>query len=189
MNFANKVTVFRIVSIPFFVACILYYTTERDFLRFIALAIFLLAVVSDTIDGYIARIRKQETKIGSILDPLADKLLLSFTFLLLFFIKDLPQGIKPPLWLVLIVVSRDIIIILGAAIIFVVKKDIEIIPTKWGKYATFFQMATVVLVLLQWQGAVIFWRICGILTIVSGLDYLIKGVKILGAVDRLGSNN
>ena len=184
MNLANKVSIFRIASIPFFIACILYYTPERDFLRFFALGIFLLAVVSDAIDGLIARLGRQKTKIGSILDPLADKFLLSIAFLVLFFLQGLPDGIRPPLWIVLIVVSRDVIVILGAAVIFIIKKDLEVIPTKWGKFATFFQMATISFILLQWQAAVFFWRFAGLFTVISGLDYLIKGVKILSAVDH-----
>ncbi|MCM8771391.1 MAG: CDP-alcohol phosphatidyltransferase family protein, partial [Candidatus Omnitrophica bacterium] len=69
MNIANKVSIFRILSIPFFIACIAYYSPERDFLRFIALGIFFLAVVSDAIDGYLARKSKIKSSAGLVLDP------------------------------------------------------------------------------------------------------------------------
>ena len=187
MTLANKFSTFRIASIPFFIACFLYYSPDKDFLRFVALGIFLLAVISDAADGYIARVGKQKTKLGSILDPIADKFLLSISFLALYLLKNLPSGVRPPLWIVLTVVSRDIIVILGAAVIFIVKKDLEIIPTKWGKFATFFQMLTVVLILLQYKVMVVFW-LAGLLTIVSGLDYLIKGAKTLSAFDHTSNN-
>lgn len=83
MNFANKISVFRILSVPFFVACLLYYSDQRQFLRIVALAIFCLAVVSDAVDGYIARKSKQHSPAGLILDPLGDKLLLMSAFICL----------------------------------------------------------------------------------------------------------
>ncbi len=76
LTFANKITICRILAVPFFIATVLYYSPQRDHLRYAALGIFLFAVISDVIDGYIARTRHQKTRAGAILDPLADKLLL-----------------------------------------------------------------------------------------------------------------
>ena len=84
LTFANKVTVGRILLVPFFIATVLYLSDSRPNLRYIALGLFLLAVISDVIDGYIARTHHQKTKAGAILDPLADKILLISAFICLY---------------------------------------------------------------------------------------------------------
>jgi len=81
---ANKLTVFRILLVPVFVWTVLCYSPDKDYLRFVAFGIFLFAVLLDVFDGYIARKLHQETKLGSILDPLADKFLLISTYFCLF---------------------------------------------------------------------------------------------------------
>ena len=87
MNIANKISTFRILSVPFFIACLLYYTPEKEYLKNLALVIFVLGVISDGLDGYIARKAKMQSTAGLILDPLGDKLLLisAFVFSLIFF--------------------------------------------------------------------------------------------------------
>ena len=76
MNLANRITILRVLLIPFFIACGLYYGDGREYLRFVALGIFLLATLSDAVDGGIARLKNQVTELGMILDPIADKLLI-----------------------------------------------------------------------------------------------------------------
>ncbi len=179
MNIANKISLFRILSTPFFIGTVLYYNTQRDYLRYISLGIFLLAALSDAIDGYIARTRKQKTRIGTILDPLADKLLLSSAFLCLYVKRSFIHGISIPLWVVLIVISRDIIIIAGSCLIFMVRQDLELVPTSWGKFTTAFQMFTIILVLLQFKHAYLGWWVASALTVISGIQYLRGGFRIL----------
>lgn len=184
MNFANKISTSRILSVPFFVASLIYYSAEREFLRWIALAIFTLAVISDAVDGYIARKSKQQSKAGLVLDPLGDKLIIMSAFICLSFEKF---AFRFPLWVTFIVISRDLIILLGAIVIFIVKKDINVSPTKWGKFTTTFQMLAVLTLLLQIRAAFIFWWFAVIFTVISGLDYIHKGFKILYAVDTAKS--
>jgi len=129
MNLANRISIFRILLIPFFIACILYYGEGREYLRFVALCIFLLATVSDAVDGGIARFRSQVTELGRILDPLADKLLIISAFISLSMIKVAPETMRIPAWAVLTVISRDIIILLGALVIYIVKQNIVVFPT------------------------------------------------------------
>jgi cardiolipin synthase len=181
MNFANKISTFRILSVPFFIACLIYYSEQRDYLRFVALAIFFLAVVSDAVDGYIARKEKLKSKAGLILDPLADKLLLMSAFICLY---RIPLPIKFPLQVILIVISRDVIILLGAVVIYMVKQEIKIYPTVWGKLTTIFQMLSVVFVLLQWQFSFIFWWTAVFFTVISGAGYIKRGVNLLYALDN-----
>lgn len=167
---------------PFFVACFLYYSPSREYLRFAALFIFVLGVISDAADGYIARKSKLQSKAGLVLDPLGDKLLLMSAFICLTFVDRF--DIKFPLWVTLIVLSRDIIIILGAVVIYIVKQGIEVFPTRWGKLTTTAQMSVVIIVLLQWRFAFIFWWLAVILTVISGIDYVRKGFKVLYALDN-----
>ena len=180
LTFANKVTIFRILSVPVFIASVLYYNPQKDFLRFISLGIFSLAVISDVIDGYIARTRRQKTKAGAILDPLADKLLLISAFICLYMVSsNFPGGMRFPLWLVLIVVSRDLFILLGSGIIYLTQGDLEVVPTKWGKSTTFFQVLSVIAIFLQFQFSLVIWILTVGFTVISGIGYMRKGVKIL----------
>ncbi|MDD4941507.1 MAG: CDP-alcohol phosphatidyltransferase family protein [Candidatus Omnitrophica bacterium] len=179
MNFANKISTFRIVSVPFFVACLVYYSQDpasREYLRFVALGIFGLGVISDAVDGYIARRAKQQSKAGLILDPLGDKLLLMSAFICLYLA---PLPVRFPLPVILVVISRDILILLGAVVIFIVKQEINIVPTRWGKLTTTFQMASVILVLIQWEYAFVCWWTAVFFTAISGTDYVMRGFKTL----------
>lgn len=179
LTFANKVTVGRILAVPFFIAMILYYDPRRDYYRYIILGIFLLAVVTDVIDGYIARTRKQKTKAGAILDPLADKLLLISAFICLYMVGGMLGPITFPLWFVLTIISRDVILLLGSMIIYVVHGNLSITPTKWGKATTFFQILCVVGILLQWPWVVIVWYAAVFFTFISGVGYIRNGIKVL----------
>lgn len=184
MNFANKISAFRILSVPFFISSLIYYAPQRDILRFVALGIFILGVFSDVVDGYIARKSKQKSRAGLVLDPLGDKLLLVSAFICLYLIEGFPLGIRFPLWVVLIVVSRDVIILLGAVVIFIIKQDINVSPTRWGKLTTIFQMLSIMAVLIQFRFSYIFWSIAVFFTVISGMDYIKRGFRILYAVDN-----
>lgn len=184
MNIANKISIFRILSVPFFIASLMYYSPSKDFLRFVALGIFLSAVISDTVDGYIARKSKQKTKAGLVLDPLADKILLISAFICLHLTNGLPKGIRFPLWITLIVISRDAIILLGAVVIYFIKQNLEIYPTRWGKLTTTFQMSSVIGVLIQFKLTYLLWIAAGFFTVISGIDYIKRGFKVLYALDN-----
>jgi CDP-diacylglycerol--glycerol-3-phosphate 3-phosphatidyltransferase len=187
MNFANKISIFRILSVPFFIASLIYYSSERDYLRFVALGIFILAVISDAVDGYIARKENLKSRAGLILDPLADKLLLMSGFI---FLYKFPVGeITFPREVILIVISRDAIILLGALVVYIVRQDIKISPTVWGKLTTIFQMLSIIIIILQFQFAPFFWWLAVLFTIISGLDYIRRGINILYALDNSRNNH
>ncbi len=187
MNFANKISTFRILSVPFFIASIIYYAPERDYFRFVALVIFILGVISDAVDGYIARKSGQKSKAGLILDPLGDKLLLSSAFICLYFQSSF--SIRFPAWVAFIVISRDVIILLGAMVIFIVKQEINVSPTRWGKLTTTFQMFSVIAVLLQLKYAYLSWWLAVLFTVISGMDYVKRGFKVLYALDNHRNNH
>ena len=184
MNIANKISTFRILTVPFFIACLLYYSPQKAYLRFVALIIFILAVFSDAVDGYFARKKKQYTPAGLILDPLGDKVLLVSAFI---FLHLVDTGIKFPLWVSFIVVSRDAIILLGIIAIFLVGQKLDIHPTIWGKMNTGFQMASVISVLMRFRFSYILWSIAVFFTVISGIDYIRKGFGVLYAAS--GNNN
>lgn len=188
MNFANKISTFRIICVPFFIACLIYYfqDTTQNYLRYIATGIFVLAMISDAVDGYIARKAKMQSKAGLILDPLGDKLLLMSSFICLY---ASPLPIRFPLFVIIVVISRDLLILLGAVVIFIVKQEINILPTKWGKLTTIFQMSSVLAVLLQWEIAVVLWSIAVFFTTISGIDYIMRGFKILYNSNNGDSSN
>jgi len=179
MTFANKITLFRIISIPFFIAALALYTPERAYLKMVALGLFLLAVVSDVIDGALARAHRQKTPAGAILDPVADKTLLISAFLLLYRVAKAHLAVALPLWVVILVVSRDVILLIGGGLILMVDKNRSIEPTAWGKATTFFQMATVTGIILEIPAVrYVWWTMC-LLTAASGVDYARRGIHAL----------
>ena len=179
MNLANKITIFRILLIPFFIASLLYYGGGREYLRFVALAIFAIASFTDAIDGGIARSRNQTTELGSILDPIADKLLIISGFISLSIIGSIPINLRIPAWAVLAVITRDIIIVLGFLIMYFLKGHMSIKPSLLGKITTFFQMVAILATLATFRHGRFFIYPAIFFTILSGIDYIWRGSKEL----------
>ncbi len=187
MNLANWISIFRIMLIPVFIGTVAYYGPERDYLRFAALLVFLIAVISDAVDGYIARTRRLKTTLGSFLDPLADKLLLTSSFITLTLAANLPLRYRLPLWVPIVIISRDIILVLGSLLIHVITGKLRIRPSWLGKATTFFQMLTIIVLLLQMPFSVLVWTVAVFFTIVSGFDYIIRGSRLLNAPQKTPS--
>lgn len=173
MNLANKITTVRILSVPLFVALIVYSQP------FFALLVFIIAVMTDALDGYVARAWHQKTKLGAILDPLADKLLIISAFLCLIFVRDLTFPVVLPPYVPIIVISRDMIILIGCVVIHVVRGSIAVKPSRLGKITTFFQMLTVIFILSGIRYANVIWNIMVVCTVLSGIDYVVKGSRLL----------
>lgn len=179
MNLANKISIARILLIPFFIGSIVYYKNENSPIAYLPLFIFFIAVISDALDGFIARRFNQKTELGTIIDPMADKLLIVTAFICLSFSKSIPPNLKLPAWLPIIVISRDIIIVLGTVLLHLVKGSTQIIPTVWGKITTFLQMSTILVVLMKFPYSFIVWNLTGVFTIISGIDYIARGSRLL----------
>ena len=145
----------------------------------ILVLVFAVAVISDGADGFIARALRQQTQLGTILDPIADKLLLTSAYICLSMVGSIPQYLRMPPYVPIIVISRDVIIVVGSIMIYVVKGDIKISPSITGKITTFFQMATIVCILVKFSYSFIVWNATIILTVASGMDYVMKGSKLL----------
>ena len=179
MNLANKISITRILLIPFFVAAVIYYAPDKDFLRFVALGIFMIGVLSDALDGYIARTMNQKTALGSYIDPIADKLLLVTAFICLSIASNFPENTRLPAWVLLTVISRDIIIILGSIVIYMIKGRLDVVPSKLGKATTFLQMFTVISVLLNFSYSYVIWIMTAVFTVLSGVGYIRRGSLLL----------
>lgn len=173
LNLANSLTILRIFMTPV-ISILLVYKFWR-----LGLATFLLAGVTDALDGFIARSRAQRTELGMILDPLADKLLLSATFVTLVYLRQIPQ------WLFIIVVSRDLILIGGFLVVYLVTGKTTVSVSWMGKLTTGLQVSTVLATLVARVtggiGSYVPWIIylAAAVTICSGLDYVRRGVRAL----------
>jgi|SRR4051794_41131254 cardiolipin synthase (CMP-forming) len=187
LNLPNFLTLIRILTIPFFLAYLSYHRYWE------ALVIFIIGGVTDFLDGLAARLMRQQTALGAYLDPIADKLLVMTSFVML----GLLEGI--PVWLAVIVVSRDFLIVFGYGIIyFLVDERLEVQPTMIGKCSTMLQLLTlgVALGLLHNPSMlpplvadVLIWATAGA-TAISGLQYLYRGFLWLqnraASISRLG---
>ncbi|RUM60185.1 MAG: CDP-diacylglycerol--glycerol-3-phosphate 3-phosphatidyltransferase [Persephonella sp.] len=176
MNIANILTLVRIFLVPLFIISLGY---NKPIL---ALIIFTIAGITDALDGFIARRFKQETTLGKVLDPIADKSLLISSFI---FIYNSKLDVKFPYWFVIIAISRDIFILLGSSIIYIIKGYLKVEPNIFGKATTFFQILSIITVLLAnityiptiLIQAIIF--VTTAFTLISTFVYLQQGLKQL----------
>src|SRR3954469_23746977 len=152
MTTANKITVIRILMIPVFVTLAIYYgeSVQRadpiEWQRFTAIIVFLVAAVSDGLDGYVARRYNQRSSLGVILDPIADKgLLLSgiITLSISNWSYNNPDYGKFPVWFPVLVITRDAVILVGAAILHILNGKVRVRPHWTGKIATVLQMVAI----------------------------------------------
>jgi CDP-diacylglycerol--glycerol-3-phosphate 3-phosphatidyltransferase len=182
MTTANKVTIGRILLVPVFVLVLIYYAdTGNELFRTFSVLAFALAAGADAVDGYIARHYNQRSELGAVLDPLADKLLLVSAVILLSLRS--PYFARLPEWLVIIILSRDALLVLGLGLLHYLGGAIKVRPRMVGKAATVLQMAAVLWVLLKWPIKELPWLAvaAGVLTGVSGLLYIFDGVRQLSA--------
>ena len=195
MTTANKVTIARILMIPLFVMMAMYYGRDKEeWQRWWAIGIFVAAAASDGIDGYIARHFNQKSRLGVILDPIADKGLLLAGIITL---SVSNWAYEFPVWFPVLVVARDIVIVAGTLTLHVVNGSVQVRPSWTGKAATAMQMVAIALCMLQqnlfqktialggWTFAVSFldlpvW-LAGFFTLISGIGYVRNGIGQLHA--------
>jgi cardiolipin synthase len=184
LNVPNTLTLLRILAVPFFLSFLAEGSYDTAFVVFVA------AGVTDAVDGAIARLTDTRTDLGAHLDPLADKLLLVSSFITLGIL-----GLVP-IQLMILVIVRDAVILggflLSAA---VVGQSMEMAPSVWGKLTTFLQILTVSLVLIDrtsWlsvpaRAQVTVFLMTAILTVISGIGYVIDGIRWYNAVGPNGA--
>lgn len=173
LNLPNFLTLLRIVAIPVF----LIFLVDHRYRE--ALGLFVAAGVTDALDGAIARLTHTKTTLGAYLDPAADKLLLLSAFITLAFMNEVPR------WLTVVVISRDVVIVLGYFLLFTMtQQTMEVRPTAVGKLSTFLQLAAVTLVLVsrlrpeiapeRVQTAVFY--LAALMTTAAGIQYVYRGL-------------
>jgi cardiolipin synthase len=177
MGLANWLTVLRIVLIPVFVTLLVYGRPGW------ALAVFSAAALTDLLDGWVARRRRIASRLGAFLDPLADKLLVTASFVTLTALTALP------FWITAVVISRDVILVVGALLLHMVGIRIHPRPTRAGKAATLFQVLTVLSGLVGRAVPAVplslapplIMALTAVFTVVSGCQYLVRGMQFLNA--------
>ena len=176
MNLPNKLTVVRMVLVPFFVAALLLSKTN-DSLKWVALALFVIASLTDFADGYIARKYNLITNFGKFMDPLADKILTISGMICLIELGRIPS------WIVVIIVAREFII--SGFRLVAAENGVVIAANYWGKFKTTFQMIMVILMIanlpipaVQILTTVVMW-VALALTVISLIDYLVKNKDVM----------
>jgi len=176
MNLANKITIARIFLVPIFMIFLL---SKIPYGITIATIIFIIAALTDSLDGYIARSKNQVTKLGKFMDPLADKLLVTAALV------SLVQMDKLPAWVVVIIISREFIVSVFRSV--AASEGVVIAASPWGKAKTISQIVAIIALLfnnypfslINFPFAKISVIVAIILTVVSGFDYIYKNKKIL----------
>jgi len=172
MTIPNLITILRVLLVPIF---IIYMINDKTLG---SLIIFVIASVSDALDGFIARVFHKKSDLGAYLDPLADKILLIAAYITLAILKMIPA------WLAVLIISRDVIILLGVLILYLNRYPVKIHPSLLSKSTTCLQIATILMILsnsylnLEPIKMYAFWLTAGF-TIASGLQYIRIGLVIL----------
>ena len=169
MNLPNKLTILRVIMIPFFVAALLYDGGANQNMRYVAAALFIIASLTDMLDGKIARKYNLVTNFGKFMDPLADKLLVCSALICMIELRELPA------WMVIIIISGFRLVASDNGVV--------IAASYWGKFKTTFQMIGVVLLIfnipvLSTLTTIIVW-IALALTVISLVDYIVKNAGVL----------
>lgn len=177
----NILTVLRILLTPLFAICLLRKLSAG------ALLVFVAAAVTDALDGLVARLFRQKTTLGAYLDPVADKLLLATAFVTLAVQNVIPS------WLTVIVITRDVVILVGVALISIMRREFKVLPAMTSKVTTVAQLVTVSSVLvwpyLPGISALhqpLFW-LTAAMTVISGLQYIYRGLGLLQ--EEIGNSN
>ncbi len=175
MNLPNKLTILRVLMIPFFVVFMLWdITGYAD--KWIAAAIFIIASLTDLLDGKIARKYNLVTNFGKFMDPLADKLLVGAAMICFVEMGRLPA------WIVIIIISREFII--SGFRLVASDNGVVIAASYWGKFKTVFQMAMIIVLIFDFGSVfrmvetILIW-VSLILTVVSLVDYVAKNLNVL----------
>ena len=187
LTLATKITIARILGVPVFILLLVYYIQGlkhgdvHEYERMAALLLFLCVAVTDALDGYFARSRNEVTRLGRLLDPVADKALLLSALVLL--TKPSLPALSPqmPIWFTTLVISRDVVLTAGSLLIYFTAGTMEIRPHMSGKIATVLQMLTIVWALSGWRYPHFLWLVsaAGFFTAFAGVHYLFDGLRQL----------
>jgi cardiolipin synthase len=198
LTWANRLTIVRILLIVPFVSCMLKINEpgRGELMRYIAFAIFMFMAISDGLDGYLARVKRQITSLGAFLDPVADKLLMSCACLLLASERSGVEGFRLPSTVVVLIIGKDMLLLIGFIIVYFITSQARIVPVLVGKVATSLQLSMVAGILIGpelatfiglwiWIMRFIWWTAAGT-AILSTLIYIRDGSRY---IEQFEQNN
>ena len=205
LSWASRITILRILLIIPFVSFMLKINdpalslNARNAMRYVSIIIFLAMAVSDGIDGYLARRKKQITKLGAFLDPLADKLLMTCACLLLASQRGHVEGFLLPPTVVVLIIGKDLFLLIGFGIVYLITSQIRIAPVFIGKLATTLQLSMVAGILIApevsgvlpgwiWFLRVLWWSAAGT-AILTTLIYIRNGSRYIEQYEQRLANN
>jgi CDP-diacylglycerol--glycerol-3-phosphate 3-phosphatidyltransferase len=193
---ANQITIVRILLIFPFVICMLSIHDPRlgEIMRYTATAIFAVMSISDAADGYLARARKQASRLGTFLDPLADKLLMTCACILLSLKDTSVEGYRLPGAVVVFIIGKDLLLTLGFVISYLLTHHVRIVPLFVGKTQTFLQLVMVLCVLISpemegwiphWAQAIgVLWILTAGLAALAGIIYIWGGIRYIEQFEK-----
>ncbi|SEF46279.1 CDP-diacylglycerol--glycerol-3-phosphate 3-phosphatidyltransferase [Caloramator fervidus] len=168
MNLANRLTILRIILVPVF---LFFIAIKIKYGNFLAAFIFIVAAITDTLDGYIARKRKEITKFGKFMDPLADKLIVTAALISLVELNKIAS------WSVMIIIAREFAVTGLRAL--AASEGKIIAASKWGKAKTVIQIIAIIAALIELPYSNILMWVAILVTIISGVDYFTKNLDVL----------
>ncbi len=200
LSWPTRITLLRILLIVPFVSCMLNINDTslgqgvRTMLRYGAVGIYVVMAITDGLDGYLARRRKEITRLGTFLDPLADKLLITSACLLLVSQRGHVEGFSLPATVVALIIGKDLLLVIGFVLVYLITSQIHIAPVFLGKLATALQLVMVALVLLAPEIATVvpgykvflrvFWWSAALTAILALLVYIRNGSRYIEAFER-----
>jgi cardiolipin synthase len=200
LNWATRITIFRILLIIPFVSFMLKINDPvlsdftRDAMRYVSILLFLIMAVSDGVDGYLARRKNQITKLGAFLDPIADKLLITSACLLLASQRAHVENFMLPPTVVVLIIGKDLFLLIGFVIVYLITSKIHISPVFIGKLATTLQLSMVAGILIGpeasnllpgwiWLLRILWWSAAGT-AILATLIYIRDGSRYIEAYEQ-----
>jgi cardiolipin synthase (CMP-forming) len=200
LSWPTRITLVRILLLLPFVDCMLnmhdpqFSESEQNLVRYAAIGLFFVMAISDAIDGYWARHRKQITKLGAFLDPLADKLLITSTSLLLVSQRGHVEGFLLPMTVVVLIIGKDVLISIGFLVVYLITSQLHIVPVRAGKLATALQLTMVIAVLIapdlvdvipgyRWFVEVLWWSAAAA-AVVAAFVYIRNGSRYIEDYER-----
>jgi CDP-diacylglycerol--glycerol-3-phosphate 3-phosphatidyltransferase len=205
LNWANRITILRILLIVPFVIFMLKVNDDslekyqQDLIRYGATFIFFVMAISDAIDGFLARRKNQITQLGTFLDPMADKLLMTSACLLLFSNQGHVDGFRLPGTVVVLIISKDILLLIGFVIVYFITSQIRIVPVFIGKLATTLQLAMVTAILIAPEASIpikgwiwflrFLWWSAAATAVAATLIYIRKGIIFVNEFEQQKSGS
>ena len=199
LSWPNRISLLRLLLVAPFVV-LMGYQQSRDLFRYLALGIFVFMALSDLVDGFLARRLGRSTRLGAILDPLADKALITCAAILLSLEHSHVRGARLPDWVVVLIVGKDLWVVVGFLVVFLLTGRVKVMPTMPGKMVTAGQLMMVTSVLISpelnavglpvgtWLARGLWWAVGG-LSLLSVISYTRLGLAFVAEADQNDRNS